>query len=101
MSLSRRNPRRDANEGAVVAACRALGWKVKAISAKGFADLVVQDATGRTLLIEVKTADGKPTPAQLQARGEGWQIVTVRTVDQAVAMLRQCGAAPRCGNIAP
>lgn len=101
MSLYRRNPRRDANEGDVVAACRALGWRVKAISAAGFCDLVVQDASGRTLLIEVKTATGKPTPAQIQARAEGWQIATVRTVDQAVALLRQCGAAPRCGNIAP
>ena len=92
MSLYRRNPRRDANEPDVVDACRKLGWKVKAISAAGFCDLVVQDASGRTLLLEVKTADGKPTPAQIKARAEGWQIATVRSVDEALALLREVRA---------
>lgn len=78
MSLHRRNPRRDANEPAIVEALEAVGAKVKRLSAAGVADLLVL-FRGRLFLLEVKTAKGRATLAQDETSADGWPVVTVRT----------------------
>lgn len=82
MSLSRRNPKRDANEKAIVAALRAVGLEVTQISGKGAPDLLVRcNCPGRPHLwaFEVKTGAGKRTAAQESSR---WPIV--RTPEDAM-----------------
>lgn len=63
MSLSRKNPRRDANEKPLVAALRRLGVEVWPISGKGLPDLLVR-YRGRYEAGEVKTEKGKQTEHQ-------------------------------------
>ena len=53
MSLIRRNPKRDANEKAIVDALRDVGATVERLSGKGVPDLLV-GFRGRTVLLEVK-----------------------------------------------
>jgi hypothetical protein len=78
MSLSRRNPRRDANEPAIVKALEKVGALVKRISAAGVADLLVL-YKGRIFLLEVKMPKtGRMTPAQQETTAEGWPVTVVR-----------------------
>lgn len=63
MSLSRKNPRRDANEKGIVEALEAVGARVWRISGKGLPDLLVR-YRGRYEAAEVKTAKGKETVHQ-------------------------------------
>lgn len=63
MSLSRRNPRRDANEAAIVDALRRVGAEVWRLSGKGLPDLLVRHR-GRYEAAEIKTAKGKETAHQ-------------------------------------
>ena len=74
--------RRDANEPALVAAARQIGFKVFYTSELG--DLVVQFGD-RTELWEVKVPGGKLTPAQCRLRQAGLKAVTIRTVDDVLA----------------
>ena len=74
--------RRDANEPELVAAARAIGFKVFYTSELG--DLVVQFGD-RTELWEVKTATGKLTATQCRLRQAGLKAVTIRTVDDVLA----------------
>lgn len=77
VSLHRRNPRRDANEPAIVDALEAVGAKVKRLSAAGVADLLVM-FRGRIYLLEVKGRKGRPTEAQDETLADGWPVTTVR-----------------------
>lgn len=92
----RRASRRDENEAAIVAALEAAGCSVERISAKGIPDLLV-GYRGSTLILEV-IGDAKAkkyramsglTPDQVafKARWKG-QWASVRTVEQALALLR-------------
>lgn len=79
----------DRNHREVIQALRRCGWLVMDTSGagRGVPDLVVWHR-GRTqlLLVEVKAPQGKPTPAQLRYSAAGWPIVTVRSVDDAIAL---------------
>jgi Holliday junction resolvase len=76
----------DGTHAEVMQALRACGWLVADTSRlRGFVDLVAQKP-GRTLLIEVKTATGKPTEAQRRLVQGGWWIVTVRSAEQAAQL---------------
>ena len=57
MSLHRLAARRDANEGPIVTALRAIGCDVRPASSKRLPDLVV-GFKGQTLLVGVKAPDG-------------------------------------------
>ena len=87
MSLHRHAARKDANHSTIVAAFRALGCSVEALSAKGVPDLLV-GIRGVNLLVEVK-APGVPSRSKLtedQLRWHlGWlgQACVVKTVEQA------------------
>lgn len=63
MTLSRRNPRRDANEGALVAGWRAIGAEVWRVSGPGLPDVLVR-FRGRLHGFEIKTATGKLRESQ-------------------------------------
>ena len=63
MSLSRRNPRRDANEKEIVTGLRKLGCEVLQLSGAGVPDLAVY-VRGRWYLAEIKSRGGELTPRQ-------------------------------------
>ena len=72
--------RRDDNEKGIVKALKQCGASVYRLSAKGIPDLVV-GWCGRLFLLEVKSATGKLTPAQVkfQQRWKGPPPIVVRT----------------------
>ena len=84
MSLSRKNPKRDGNEKAVVAALRKLGVQVWRISGAGVPDLLCH-YRGRWSVIEVKKKRGRLTDAQLNTRALAWFPV-IESVEQALAL---------------
>ncbi len=63
MSLSRRNPRRDANEAALVAGWRAIGAQVWLVSGRGLPDVLVR-FRGQLHAFEIKTKTGRLTNNQ-------------------------------------
>ncbi len=63
MSLSRRNPKRDANEAALVAGWRAIGAEVWHLSGRGLPDVLVR-FRGVLHAFEIKTATGKIRASQ-------------------------------------
>lgn len=73
--------RRDANEGVIVAALRAVGAEVWPISGAGAPDLLVR-YRGRCYGLEVKTAQGRRTRAQVVSQ---WPIV--RSVGEALTLI--------------
>lgn len=80
--------RRDSNEVAIKGALEAIGATVVQISQKGLPDLLV-GFRGDTYLLEVKTAKGKLTKAQIEF-GAAWQgkpVHVVRSVEDALAVL--------------
>jgi ribosomal protein L16/L10AE len=86
MSLSRKNPRRDANEPAIVQALEAVGAEVWRLSGTGIPDLLVWHVRCGVLLMEVKTKSGTLTDAQVQANRR-LPVHVVRTVDEALALV--------------
>ena len=86
----RRIGRVDANQATIVAALRAVGCTVYVASGcgQGFPDLVV-GYKGLTLLLEVKTLEGKLTPDQKTffAAWRGSSIAVVRSVPDALAAI--------------
>lgn len=83
MSLSRRNPRRDANEAEIIHALEAIGVIVRRVSSWGVPDLLTF-YRGRWLPIEVKHKDGKLTGAQ-ETLYEFAPFPIVETVEEALA----------------
>jgi hypothetical protein len=98
VSLLRRNPRRDKNEGAIAAALEAVGASVVRVSAAGCPDLLV-GFQGRNWLLEVKTATGELTIAQTAFRTV-WrgQYALVRDADEALAVLGVGGRRFQAGD---
>lgn len=87
MTIHRRNPKRDQNEPAIVAALEQIGFRVRRISEAGFADLAAYHRAYGVLLIEVKSARGRLTKAQLEHRADGWPVHIVRSVDDVLALI--------------
>ena len=85
MSLSRHNPKRDANERIIIEALEARGFHVDQVSGKGIPDLLVSKH-GAMWLIDVKRPKGRFTSQQIQwrSRFQGPPPVTVRTVEEAM-----------------
>lgn len=81
MSLHRRNPRRDANEPAIVDALLAAGATIYRLSGKGQPDLLVR-FRGIWTPLEVKTTTGRLTKAQAAI---DWPIV--RSVEDALTAI--------------
>lgn len=84
--------KRDANEKPIVDALRSVGALVLRVSEKGAPDLVVY-FRGRTRLLEVKSRLGRATLAQDASSVQGWPVVTVRDIDEALVAI---GAAEPC-----
>jgi hypothetical protein len=74
--------KRDAAEGPIVDALRAVGAQVFRVSAPGAPDLFVR-YRGAWSALEVKTGKGRTTAAQDKA-GAGREWPLVRTVDEAL-----------------
>jgi Holliday junction resolvase len=83
VSLHRRAPRRDLNEGPIVDALRKIGCRVIQHSGAGEPDLFVH-WSGDWVALEVKQAKGKLTKAQ-QVDTRGVQVV--RSLDEALGAL--------------
>ena len=77
------------------------GALMKSMGAKaGVPDVLIFDTPGMPgwyrcgLAIELKVGKNKPTPAQLKwhedLRGCGWRVEVCRTVDEVLAVLREC-----------
>lgn len=85
MRAGRRLGKRDSNEKLIVDALRKGGVKVYYLSAKGFADLIAYAPKAGIVLLEVKGAKGKLTPAQVEHRQDGWPVIVVRCESDALA----------------
>ena len=81
MSLSRRNPKRDANEKAICEALEAVGATITRISGVGAPDALAR-YQGRLYAFEIKSEKGRRTVAQ---EVTNWPIV--RSVDEAFALI--------------
>ncbi len=79
MSLHRRNPRRDANEAALLAAWRKIGAEVWQVSGRGLPDALVR-YRGVLHGFEIKTVKGKLTAAQ-------GAFPVVRSVEEALTAI--------------
>lgn len=100
MSLNRLNPRRDANERAIVTALRAASVPAWRISAPGLPDILAAVA-GQWVLFEVKNKDarGKLTAAQrafiAAAELQGAPVYVVSSV---IGALERINELRRAGN---
>jgi len=83
MSIKRWNARRDRNEESIVKALRQVGALVIRISEKGAPDLLVLHRQ-RVILLEIKTKQGRATLAQEETSRQGWPVLTVRSIDDAL-----------------
>lgn len=86
MTLKRYSARRDANEAPIVRCLRKCGALVQPLSITGLPDLLVS-YRGKVLLLEVKRLKAKPTAAQRRAALQGWPVVTVRSISEALALI--------------
>lgn len=85
MGLRRYANRRDANESHIITALEALGCMVYRLDKP--VDLLVLHR-GKVLLVEVKTKRGTLTKDQITF-AQYWPIHIIRTVDDAIALVRQ------------
>lgn len=76
--------KRDANETPIVKALERIGVRVHRISSKGFADLITYSPKHGVVLLEVKSKVGKLTAAQVEHRDDGWPVIVVRSVAEAL-----------------
>lgn len=81
--------RSDGNKKEIVAALESKGWDVFDTGdvGNGFPDLVVRHPyLHKVVLVEVKTKTGKLEPKQQRLIADGWPIVVVRNVEEALAL---------------
>lgn len=96
--------KRDANEPEVVMALQAAGWSIFQVGAAGFPDLVAV-RHGVSHFLEVKSAKGELTPAQVKLHrrmaAAGLTVHVVRTAAEALAAVAPATlrpiARPVCG----
>jgi hypothetical protein len=86
MSLHRRNPKRDANEPAIVDALEAIGVTVHRLSHPGLPDLLCWHRREGFRLVEVKTATGTLTEAQQRTVCSSLPFCIVRNEAEALAL---------------
>lgn len=89
MALRKYNAKRDANEGEVVAAFKAMGCLVQRLDQP--VDLLVycfQAMNHRLHLVEVKTAKGDLNDKQKTFRAAGWPVHVIRSADEAIALVK-------------
>lgn len=83
--------RRDANEKPLIVQANLMGWCVFELSLPGFPDLMCVKH-GAVRFLEVKTEDGKLTPAQqetfLRLQANGVRVRVVRTPAEVQEALR-------------
>lgn len=88
MSLLRHNPRRDANEAAIVAALEAAGCHVERLSGFGVPDLLIS-RRGRWHVAEVKTPRGRLKKSQQRfAELARAPVAILRSVQEALDWAR-------------
>ena len=81
-----RAKRVDANHGAIRDTLRRLGWRILDVSdCAGLCDLLAHRG-GILRMVEVKTAKGTLTARQQELMAEGWPIVIVRSVEDALRL---------------
>lgn len=87
MALNRRNPRRDANEPAIIAALETADYSVVQLSDAGIPDLLVGN-NHINVLMEVKSDTGRLTDAQ-KAFFDSWkgQKAVVRSAEEALELM--------------
>jgi len=99
MSRITRNPRRDANEPAIVQALERLGFSVQRLSATGCPDLAI-GKQGITRLVEVKSGRQplRPTQAGWWLHWQGGSLLVIRDVEEAAIVATHWGTsdAPLC-----
>lgn len=78
--------KRDANEAEIVRALEQIGIRCRRLSEKGMPDLLCYSPREGVLLLEVKSATGKLTAAQVSHRQDGWPVCIVRSVADALAL---------------
>lgn len=80
-----RRARTDSTHAAIRETLRTRGWLVKDVHVvKGWIDMTAyHPATGRVVLIDAKSAQGKLTEAQEALVKAGWPILFLRSVDEA------------------
>ena len=85
MSLKRSNPRRDANEPALIKALKTCGFAVSRLSGAGLPDLLVS-RRGHWHLLEVKMPKGRTKASQADFSAQhSAPVLQVRSVPQVVA----------------
>lgn len=92
MRPSHAGRKRDANEGAIVAALQAVGATVERLSGPDIPDLLVGHH-GVNFLLEVKMPKGELSDGQFEwvKRWRGRDVYVVRSPDEALAAIG-CGA---------
>lgn len=80
--VKRRAAKRDANERDIVAALEARGHKVMRLDE--FDLLVCRSGDGHLRMLEVKSPSGSLTDAQGSMLHQGWPLLVVRDVAQAI-----------------
>jgi VRR-NUC domain-containing protein len=92
MRLPARHGRKDKNHGEIVEALKRVGCGVIDLSqlGGGVPDLLVSLRNGRRrelILVEVKTATGKLNARQRAFEAAGWEVYTVRSVDEVLKVV--------------
>jgi hypothetical protein len=80
----RRAARRDGNEPEIVRALEDIGVRVRRVSAGGVPDLLCWTRAEGYRVLEVKTETGRLTPAQRVFREQGFPVLVVRSVEDAL-----------------
>lgn len=90
LSLARRAPKRDANEGGIVEALRSAGYVVYQLSDEGVPDLLVTRPGRAFLLLEVKAIGKTLTTAQERffEQTQGCPRFMVTSAEDALAAAR-------------
>lgn len=86
MTLRRWNPKRDANEPAIVDALEAIGVTVHRLSHPGLPDLLCWHRREGFRLLEVKAEKGTLTEAQRETVCSSLPFCIVRSVPEALAL---------------
>ena len=86
MSLRRYAAKRDENEAPIVHCLRKCGALVQPLSMPGMPDLLIA-YRGRLLLVEVKQPKKKLTAAQRERALQGWPVVTVYSIVEALELI--------------